>query len=135
QPPTLDGGERVYDHEAAGIAGLFSVAGTKYTTARAVAERIVDRLASSLGRPRETCGTASTPLPHVPLEGNALLRHAATSEMVCTLADAVVRRTTLGALGCPDAVALDAAANVVGDVLGWTAARRREEIAGVRRLY
>ncbi len=135
QPPTLDGGERVYDHRGAGLHGLFSVAGTKYTTARAVAERIVDRLFDSLARPRVASATATTPLPHVPLEGDALLRHAATSEMVCTLADAVMRRTTLGALGCPDPLALEAAARVVGDALGWSTDRRREEVAGVRRLY
>lgn len=135
QPPTLDGGERVYEHRVAGLTGLISVAGTKYTTARAVAERIVDRLASWLERPRVACATATMPLPQVPLEGDALLRHAATSEMVCTLADAVVRRTTLGALGCPQPQALDAAANLVGDALGWDADRRRKEIAGVRSLY
>ncbi len=135
QPPTLDGGERVYDHQNAGLTGLVSVAGTKYTTARAVAERIVNRLFDWLERPRVACATATTPLPHVPLDGDALLRHAATAEMVCTLADAVIRRTTLGALGCPDAPALDAAAVVVGDALGWDAERRRKEIAGVRSLY
>ena len=135
RPPTLDGGERVYDHAASGLTGLVSVAGTKYTTARAVAERIVDRLLPSLGRPHVASATASTPLPHVSLDADALLRHAATSEMVCTLADAVVRRSTLGALGCPEAPALDAAAAVVGDALGWDADRRRKEIAGVRSLY
>lgn len=135
RPPTLDGGERVYDHQSVGLTGLISVAGTKYTTARAVAERIVDRLEPWSGRPHVASATATTPLPHVPLEGDALLRHAATSEMVCTLADAVVRRTTLGALGCPDPPVLDAAASLVGDVLGWDADRRRKEIAGVRSLY
>ncbi len=135
RPPTLDGGERVYEHQASGVTGLLSVAGTKYTTARAVAERIVNRLFDWLERPRVASATAITPLPHVPLDGDALLRHAATHEMVCTLADAVMRRTTLGALGCPDPLALEAAATVVGDALEWTADRRREEIAGVRSLY
>lgn len=135
RPPTLDGGERVYDHKSSGLTGLVSVAGTKYTTARAVAERIVDRLESWLTKPHVASATATTPLPHVPLDGEALLRHSATSEMVCTLADAVVRRTTIGALGCPDPPVLDAAAAVVGDALGWDADRRRKEIAGVRSLY
>lgn len=43
--------------------GLISVAGTKYTTARAVAERVTDRVLEKLARPPVPCRTASTPLP------------------------------------------------------------------------
>lgn len=135
RPPALDGSELVFEHAAEGLAGLVSVAGTKYTTARAVAERLVDRLCTWLNVPVAACTTAERPLPHVALDGDALLRHAAANEMVLTLADAVVRRTTAGALGCPDAAALEHAAAIVGDVLHWSADRRREEIAAVRSLY
>jgi len=60
---------------------------------------------------------------------------AARKEMAPTLADAVIRRTPLGALGCPADDALARAAAIVGGELGWAEERRREEIAGVKRFY
>jgi len=133
--PVLEGRELVFEHNAAGLRGTVSVAGTKYTTARAVAERIVNRVFALLDRPVSACVSATTPLPHVALEGQALLTHAATNEMVVTLADAVMRRTPLGALGLPDAAELLAAAGVVGGVLDWSPDRQRDEIAALRRMY
>ncbi|MBI3493241.1 MAG: FAD-dependent oxidoreductase [Acidobacteria bacterium] len=65
----------------------------------------------------------------------AELAHAARKEMVTTLADAVVRRTPLGALGHPGEDALARAAAIVGGELRWTADRVREEIASVRKFY
>jgi glycerol-3-phosphate dehydrogenase len=59
----LDGRDRVRDHAVDGIDGLLSVAGTKYTTVRAVAERLVDLGIAKLQRPRAPCRTASRPLP------------------------------------------------------------------------
>ena len=55
---------------------------------------------------------------------------AAREEMAVTLADAVMRRTPLGALGYPGDAAAARAAAIVGDELGWTPERRR---AGNRR--
>ena len=46
-----------------GVEGLLTVAGTKYTTARGVAERITDRLLAKLQHALVPCRTASTPLP------------------------------------------------------------------------
>ena len=135
EPPTLEGHDCIYEHGGDGLAGLITVAGTKYTTARAVAERIVSRVFGMLARVAPPSVSAERPLPHVALEGDALLRHAASHEMVLTLADAVVRRTPLGALGCPADSALAHAAMVVGGVNGWTPARQTEEIAAVRTLY
>jgi glycerol-3-phosphate dehydrogenase len=65
----------------------------------------------------------------------AELVHAARSEMAVTLADAVIRRTPIGALGEPGEMALERASAIVGAELGWTDDRRREEIAAVRRFY
>jgi glycerol-3-phosphate dehydrogenase len=59
----LEGHERVRDHAADGIAGLISVAGTKYTTVRAVAERLIDLGIEKLQHPRAPCRTAARPLP------------------------------------------------------------------------
>ncbi len=134
RPPTLEGHERVTEHSAEGLAGVISVAGTKYTTARAVAARIVDRIAQWHGQSLRTCRTAETLLPHVPLEGDALLAHAAAHEMVVTLADAVLRRTPLAATGDPGDAALAHAASVVGTTLGWDAARVASELGATRQV-
>jgi glycerol-3-phosphate dehydrogenase len=60
---------------------------------------------------------------------------AARSEMAVTLADAIIRRTPIGALGYPGDEALERAAAVVGGELGWSAARRQEEVDSVKRFY
>jgi len=130
----LEGGELVFEHTPDGLDGLISVAGTKYTTARAVAERIVDRVCARLGR-QLRCASMLTPLPQVALDGDALLRHAARHEMVQTLGDAVKRRTPLGVLGRPDKAQLAHAAAVVGAELGWPVARQAAEVDALERDY
>jgi glycerol-3-phosphate dehydrogenase len=59
----LEGQEQVWDHALEGMEGLMSVAGTKYTTARAVAERVTNALAAKVGRMGTVCSTADTVLP------------------------------------------------------------------------
>ncbi len=185
------GREEIRDHARDGVEGLVSIAGTKYTTARAVAGRVVDAALAKLGRPARACRTADVPLPgggigdvslavaqsrrehdaDVPSDTiphlvgaygslasevlelavqrphwrdriaeespviGAELVWAARNEMALTLADAVIRRTPLGALGCPTDDALARAAGIVGGELGWTPDRARDEIAGVRAFY
>jgi glycerol-3-phosphate dehydrogenase len=187
----LDGREQVRDHASEGFDGLLTVTGPKYTTARAVAERLTDRLFSKLQRDAVPCHTATTALPgggirdvglaiaearrdhdaglpsdtipHLiasygsryrdvlelavdrpdwrtriakdsPVIG-AQLVHAARKEMALTLADVVLRRTPLGALGNPGSEALDTAAAIVGGELGWSDRRRQDEIAAVNAFY
>jgi glycerol-3-phosphate dehydrogenase len=187
----LEGHEQVRDHAAQGFAGLLSVAGTKFTTARGVAERVTDTILSKLQQKPVPCRTALTPLPGGSLrdiglaiadarreydEGlpadtiphliaaygsryrdvmdiashrqdlktrlspdspviGAELVLAARKEMAPTLADAVIRRTPLGALGYPGDAALQRAAAIVGDELRWPDDRRLREIAAVARFY
>jgi glycerol-3-phosphate dehydrogenase len=59
----LQGREQVRDHASEGFDGLLTVTGPKYTTARAVAERLTDRLLSKLQRAAVPCHTATTALP------------------------------------------------------------------------
>ena len=59
----LEGHEQVRDHAGEGADGLLTVVGTKYTTARAVAQRVTDTILSKLGRPSVPCRTATTILP------------------------------------------------------------------------
>ncbi|HEX7795667.1 MAG TPA: FAD-dependent oxidoreductase [Vicinamibacterales bacterium] len=132
---TLEGHEQVCDHADRGVEGLITVAGTKYTTARAVAERVTNRICAKLGQSAVPCRTAETPLPFSNGAIDVLLAQAARQEMVMTLEDAVVRRTPLGALGHPGNDILEHAAAVVGAVLGWDAARRAAEVDAIGRFY
>ena len=132
---SLEGHEQVCDHADRGVEGLITVAGTKYTTARAVAERVTNRICAKLGQPPVPCRTAETPLPFSNGATDVLLTQAARQEMVMTLEDAVVRRTPLGALGLPGHDILEHAAAVVGDALGWDAARRGAEKDAIGRFY
>jgi glycerol-3-phosphate dehydrogenase len=68
--------------------------------------------------------------------GSDILRaevvHAARSEMVCKLSDAVFRRTGIATVGDPGRAELEECADLVGTQLGWDAARRERELAEVR---
>ena len=187
----LEGHEQIRDHAAQGFDGLLTVAGTKFTTARGVAQRVTDTAFSKLGRKSAPCRTSTTPLPGgslrdiglaiadarrefdqglptdtiphliagygsryrdvMEIAGNrqdwrtrlapdspvigAELVLAARKEMAPTLADIVIRRTPLGALGHPGDAAATRAAAIVGDELGWSEDRRRQEIADVSAFY
>ncbi|HYC31719.1 MAG TPA: glycerol-3-phosphate dehydrogenase C-terminal domain-containing protein, partial [Gemmatimonadales bacterium] len=131
--------ERLVEHTAGGVRRLFSVEGVKYTTARAVAERMVDRIVRALGGVTGPCRTGHTPLsgahmvsandPALP----ARLREAVREEMALTLADVVFRRTMLGEPPGPAREAVEAAAALVGAELGWDDTRRSAEVDDVMR--
>jgi glycerol-3-phosphate dehydrogenase len=54
---------RVTRHGDQGAAGLVSLVGVKFTTARSAAQSAVDAVCADLGRPRGRCRTATTALP------------------------------------------------------------------------
>jgi glycerol-3-phosphate dehydrogenase len=56
-------------------------------------------------------------------------------EMAMTLADVVIRRTPLGALGHPGALAVERAASVLARECGWDAARVKREVETVDAFY
>ncbi|HEY7613841.1 MAG TPA: glycerol-3-phosphate dehydrogenase/oxidase [Gemmatimonadales bacterium] len=58
--------------------------------------------------------------------------HAARSEMVCKLSDAVFGRTGIATVGDPGSAELDECADLVGAQLGWDASRRASELREVR---
>jgi glycerol-3-phosphate dehydrogenase len=153
------GVEVIRDHGSVrGPRGLVSVAGTKYTTARAVAERVTDLLLKKLGKSPEPCRTATTALPdldhiagvaelargHPELAGacagdglitGAHLVWAVRHEMAMTLGDVLIRRTPIGALGYPGDAKVSAAAAIVAAELGWDEGRTAAEVAALRRFY
>ena len=130
---------RVHWREAGGPSNLLTVEAVKFTTARAVAQRVVDAVLGSLGLEPRACRTADTPLiggaasevTPAPLAVRA--RRAVSEEMAATLSDVVFRRTELGDPPGPDEEGVRLAARVVGDALGWDDRRRSEEEATVLR--
>jgi glycerol-3-phosphate dehydrogenase len=72
--------------------------------------------------------------PHSPVLAIQLV-WAARREMAQTLTDAVVRRTPLGALGYPGDAASAEAATIVGAALGWSEARRQDELSSLESFY
>jgi glycerol-3-phosphate dehydrogenase len=130
---------RVHDHEAEdGLPGLVTVQGAKYTTARAVAQRVVDLVARRLGRETPACRTAVTPLPDArPLAGPLAerARAAVRNEMALTLADAVLRRLDLGTAGPPPPPEVEVVARVMAAELGWDEGRERAERGALARFY
>jgi glycerol-3-phosphate dehydrogenase len=68
--------------------------------------------------------------------GSDILRaevvHAARSEMVCKLSDAVFGRTGIATVGDPGGGELEECADLVGAQLGWDASRRQSELREVR---
>jgi glycerol-3-phosphate dehydrogenase len=130
---------RLHDHEAEdGVAGLVSLQGVKYTTARSVAERGGDLCLRRLGRDALPARTAETVLPGARILAGDLAaraRHAVREEMALTLSDAVLRRLDLGTGGpAPDAD-LDVVAGVMADELGWDAGRRDAEGRALDATY
>jgi glycerol-3-phosphate dehydrogenase len=72
----------------------------------------------------------------VTIGGTGILRaevvHAAKSEMVCKLSDAVFGRTGVATAGDPGRAELEECADLVAAQLGWDSARRERELAEVR---
>jgi glycerol-3-phosphate dehydrogenase len=76
-------------------------------------------------------------MPLIPGRPNigAEVIHAIRAEMACSLADIVIRRTELGAMGHPGAEIVAACARIAAEELGWDADRRDREIAAVDQFY
>ena len=137
---------QVIDHARRdGIRGLISVQGVKYTTARLVAEQVVDLALARLGIAAAPCRTALEPLPGAqgghpgaaPLAGDALrahVRHAVREDMALRLDDVLLRRLGHAAEGRLDEAQIAAAAAVMAEDLGWGAARRAREQAALAEL-
>ena len=142
RPDALAERPRIADHGRQGVRHLLSVEGVKFTTARLVAERAVDRVFASLDRRSPTCRTAVLRLPgaedRVAPEPGAVpakeaIVQAVREEMAVTLTDIVFRRTTLGDTPGPDRAAVEAVARMAGPELGWDRLRQEGEIEEVLR--
>ena len=63
------------------------------------------------------------------------IRHAVHAEMAVTLDDLIFRRTGLGTIGHPGALAVQRCAELMGGVLNWDDAERQRQIALVEARY
>jgi glycerol-3-phosphate dehydrogenase len=137
-PKLLAERPRVFGPARSGPGNLLTVEAVKYTTARAVAEDVVDAVLASMGLRPRACRTAETPLvggelaPGEPAPLAQRILRAATEEMAETLSDVVFRRTELGDPR-PDEQGVRLAARIVGDARGWDEQRRITEEALVLR--
>ena len=59
----LESREQIRDHASEGVEGIVTVAGAKYTTARATADRVITRVIAKLRRPSVPSRTATVLLP------------------------------------------------------------------------
>jgi glycerol-3-phosphate dehydrogenase len=66
---------RIYDHRHDGVPGFISVLGVKYTTARYVAERVIDYVLAMWGRKSPPSLSAITPLHGGEIEQFAVYLH------------------------------------------------------------
>jgi glycerol-3-phosphate dehydrogenase len=73
-------------------------------------------------------------VPGRPVIGAEVI-HAIRAEMACTLADIVIRRTELGAMGHPGEDIVAACARIAAEELGWDAAERQRQIDAVDAFY
>lgn len=142
RPDALAERPRLIDHRSDGVRHLISVEGVKFTTARLVAERAVDRVFASLGLKSPACHTAERELDTGTVEpaagaapglGREEIVRAVRQEMAVTLADLVFRRSSLGAAPRLERASVQAAARSMGAELGWDSQTQDEEVEAVMR--
>lgn len=120
------------DHAAAdGVGGLISTVGVKYTTARLIAERTIERACQQIPRTVPPAHSHRVPLPAAaPMTVDVTcdqslerrIRDAFDREMAITLTDVVLRRSTLaerGALRTPGL--LDRVLRLSANLQNWGA--------------
>jgi glycerol-3-phosphate dehydrogenase len=99
-----------------------------------IADRVARDHGSAYGEVLRLVG--ERPELGVTIGGSDILRaevvHAARSEMVCKLSDAVFGRTGIATVGDPGRAELEECASLVGAQLGWDASRRENELREVR---
>jgi glycerol-3-phosphate dehydrogenase len=124
----------VIDHRPSGLDRFFSVVGTKFTTARHLAEETVDAVLRASGRKPGRCLTSEVPLGTDPTAGAdpvVRARHAIRDEMAQNLEDLVVRRLGLGLTRCPPVDVIGRVADAAALEWGWNARQTDDEIAAL----
>ena len=141
--------ENTREHRVISEAGMRTIVGGKYTTHRALAERVVDEAARSLSAHARACDTANAPVPDASAEARGrfsadfprrielnegfLLTEADVArgvrvEKARRLDDVLLRRTRLWLDGRALRAAAVPCAAWMAPLLGWTDRRRSEEV-------
>jgi glycerol-3-phosphate dehydrogenase len=125
---------RIIDQGRGGRARhLLSVEGVKYTTARSVAEGIVDWVFRNMGKSPPRCRTHEVPLSSGKESLDEVAVHnAVRQDMALKLSDIVFRRTSMSASPLTRST-LAATARLAGAELGWDALRQESEVEEVMR--
>ena len=125
-----------------GVRHLFSVEAVKFTTARRVAEGVVDQVFRDLGRTSPPCRTAELQVdqlaPGVRLDPemappSASISQAVREEMAVKLSDIVYRRLDAGVAPAITRPAAESIARAAAPQLGWDVRREESEIEDVLR--
>ncbi|HEX5475582.1 MAG TPA: FAD-dependent oxidoreductase [Vicinamibacterales bacterium] len=88
--PELMSSPQILDHAGEGAPGAMTVVGVKYTTARGVAARVVERAARRLGRSIRLSGVAEQPLPGAGIADHEALAIEAARAVSLELAPATI---------------------------------------------
>ena len=142
---TLERSAQIIDHTERGLAGVVSIIGVKWTTARAVGERVARRACRRLGRTEQLAsaerkldfGTLSLPntdpaladpiVPDLPVVVGQVVQ-AVRQEMAMRLIDVVRRRTPLYLSAALDRAVLASCAATMARELRWTRGEVAAEI-------
>jgi len=112
-------------------ANYLAITGGKYTTYRAIAEGVVDKVYGVLNSRPAPCRTAETPLPErrpapsgervadLPEVFASDIAHACDYEMAMTVSDVMRRRTSLALSRYAGAETAATVARLMADHLGW----------------
>lgn len=141
----------IIDHQRlVGTVGLLSAVSVKLTTARRLAERIIDLAQHRLGTPRTPSVTArhgplamagAAPLRFIAPGRRALgelepaVRVAVEREMALALGDFVFRRSMIGHHGHPGMSCLRRIADIMGHLLHWSDQEMAGQLASINRHY
>jgi glycerol-3-phosphate dehydrogenase len=116
---------------------VYSLVGGKWTTFRAFAEQVADKIFTDLGRTRRTA-TRDTSIggrePEPDYADLAALAHLVRTEAVAHLDDLLLRRTPLALFGQITPERFAAIADLVSRELGWDAPRLAAELTRTRAL-
>jgi len=120
---------------------LLSIAGGKYTTYRAQAEKVVDAALKVLGQRARSCSTETTPLPPLACYADELIaeiprvyasdiRRACEREMATSVEDVMRRRTSLALSRYAGPEIAATVARIMGECMGWSEAQMRLSLQG-----
>lgn len=97
------------------------------------AERLLERYGTTAATIIDSFGAIDAPLDNFPGYSSDEIRYLAGREYAVHLSDLIYRRTSLAFVGALTAPLLAELAELMGETLGWTSARRAEEIATTTR--